>query len=60
MPESIQDWLKKIGFSEDQASQTFRRYPIEFSFAELIGQTVGTFKNKAVAKGWVIHEDTKK
>jgi hypothetical protein len=56
--ESIQDWLVAKGFVIDQAKEVFLKQvnyyqTVTIPFAELSGQTLATFKQKAVDKGWL-------
>lgn len=56
--ESIQDWLVAQGFQVDLISQTFFRWTndyrkVSIPFADLMGQTIDTFKQKALNKEWV-------
>lgn len=56
--ENIQDWLVAQGFVVDHSKNAFVKLLNYFStvtipFEELRGQTVNTFKAKAVKNGWV-------
>lgn len=51
MPQSIQDWLISEGFKIGDGE--FIKDDIKIPFTDIIGYSVGSFKEKAFRRGWM-------
>ena len=50
MPQSIQEWLLKEGFTVE--GDHFVKGTVKIPFAEIIGHSLESFKRKAFRQGW--------
>jgi len=59
MKESIQEILKELDFSEDQADSCFYKGSLKIPFEALGGHSVETFLKMAYTRGWIAEEEVR-
>lgn len=62
MPDSIQEWLRSLGFSEFyylNPPHFGRPGSPDIPFTELAGHSVASFREKAKRKGWITEEEAR-